>query len=881
MLENDKKILVTLIAVILVIPLATIFGQHSSKRIGNPVKGRLNQIGPAVDHNSVMPDHQLNPLQPLLNVDGALDLHRDFSGSLDARGWKMIATGSREPRFVSETGMQKQSPQTEPGILADHMDWDNRFAKPGVDSTTTFPTVWAVTVSGSDVYVGGKFNTAGGATANNIAKWDGVSWSALGDGVNAAVGAIFVNGSDVYAAGPFTSASGVDASGIAKWNGNSWSALGSGLRRLCPGCRPGVSSLAMKGNDLYVAGVFDMAGGITVNNIAKWDGAKWSALGSGYTGPGVVQVAAMATIGGDLYAGGTLGVSKWDGASWSVVGSELSGSVGDLAVIGTDIYACGLLILRGNLNPTYVAKWDGAKWSALGSDVNSEVFALAAVGTDLYAGGQFTSAGGSSARFIAKWNGTSWSPLAEGVRSDIDDRIVDVFALATNGSDLYVGGDFILAGGLSANMVAKWNGAAWSVLGDGPGGAVESIVANGNDIYAGGVFNAAGGTRASKIARWDGAKWSALGNGVGRIEEVHAMALSGGMLYAGGQFSTAGEVNANNIALWNGDKWSALGSGLSGCNGANCAPSVKAIAVKGTDVYAGGTFTTAGGVPANGIAKWDGTSWSALGSGIDGEVKALAFVGSDLYVGGFFNAAGGVAASKIARWNGTNWSAVGSGADNIVYALAVSGNNLYVGGAFKKAGGLVANNIAGWNGSSWFVLGSGIDSTVLALAAGGGSLYAGGIFATAGGTSAKDIARWNGSEWHALGGGVSFGGNLGSVSAIAIAGSDVYVGGVFNLAGDKVSYCFARWFAPTVQAQVPKITSASVRGKKLFVLGENFDDGAAILLNGEAQKTLNDGDIPSSRLIGKKAGKKIKSGDKLQVQNSNGLLSAEFTFTGQ
>jgi hypothetical protein len=77
-----------------------------------------------------------------------------------------------------------------------------------------------------------------------------------------------------------------------------------------------------------------------------------------------------------------------------------------------------------------------------------------------------------------------------------------------------------------------------------------------------------------------------------------------------------------------------------------------------------------------------------------------------------------------------------------------------------------------------------------------------------------------------------------------------------------------------------RITSVSVLGKKLFVFGENFDPGAVILLNSEEQKTGNDEQNPRTTLIGKKAGKKLKPGDKLQVRNPNGTLSAEFIFTG-
>ena len=78
----------------------------------------------------------------------------------------------------------------------------------------------------------------------------------------------------------------------------------------------------------------------------------------------------------------------------------------------------------------------------------------------------------------------------------------------------------------------------------------------------------------------------------------------------------------------------------------------------------------------------------------------------------------------------------------------------------------------------------------------------------------------------------------------------------------------------------PRIIMASVAGKKLFITGENFHDGAVILLNGEEQKSQNSEWNPGTNLIGKKAGKKIKAGDKLQVRNPDGTVSQEFTFTG-
>src|SRR5262249_51462200 len=95
-----------------------------------------------------------------------------------------------------------------------------------------------------------------------------------------------------------------------------------------------------------------------------------------------------------------------------------------------------------------------------------------------------------------------------------------------------------------------------------------------------------------------------------------------------------------------------------------------------------------------------------------------------------------------------------------------------------------------------------------------------------------------------------------------------------------VAVIAARIFIVT-QAGLPvRIASAAVGGKKLFIFGENFDPGAVILINGEPQKTISDESNPKTALIAKKAGKKVKPGDKLQVRNPNGSISQEFTFTG-
>lgn len=280
------------------------------------------------------------------------------------------------------------------------------------------------------------------------------------------------------------------------------------------------------------------------------------------------------------------------------------------------------------------------------------------------------------------------------------------------------------------------------------------------------------------------ANWISLGGQLaGADETVLAAVVDGeGSLYVGGEFTLAGVVAANYVAKWDGSAWSALGSGMNGC--------VYALAVSGTNLYAGGEFTTAGGVSANGVAKWDGSSWSALGSGMSGRVSALAVSGTDLYAGGWFSTAGGKLVNYIAKWDGSAWSALGSGMNALVSALTVSGGDLYAGGEFTTAGGESANYIAKWSDGAWSALGSGMGSGsyVFALAVSGTDLYAGGWFTTADGVSAKCIAKWNGSAWSALASGLND-----DVRALAVFGTNLYAGGTYwNPGGDSGNF-ISKW----------------------------------------------------------------------------------------
>jgi hypothetical protein len=636
----------------------------------------------------------------------------------------------------------------------------------------------AVSDGSGNLYIGGEFAAVGKTIASNIARWNGTSWSALGSGISGAglqglpfVSALAVSGSNVYVGGNFTTAGGdTNANYMAEWDGTNWSALGSGMNNV-------VAALAVSGSTLYAGGQFTTAGSGPANYIAQWNGTNWYTLGSGMNN----NVSALAVLGSTLYAGGaftTAGgstasyIAQWKGNGWSPLGLGMNNNVSALAVSGGALYAAGGFTTAGGLAANSVAQWNGTNWSILGSAMNGSVYALAVSGGTLYASGEFSTAGSIAANSIAQWDGTNWSALGSGI------PVGFVFALAVLDGTVYAGGDFTSAGGIAANNIAQWNGSDWSAPGSGLSDIVDALAVSGSTVYAGGIFTSADGIPANSIAKWNGSSWSALGSGLNG--PVYALAVSGSNVYAGGYFTTAGGNPANSVAQWNGTNWSALGSGFNNY--------VYALAASGGTLYAGGMFASYDGSPADYIAQWNGTNWSAVGSGINSYVYALAVSGGTLYAGGQFGTVGGGVANSVAQWNGSSWSPLGSGMTSYVSALAAADGTLYAGGDFTFADGNPANYIAQWNGSGWSALGSGMNSDVQSLAVLGTTLYAGGEFTSAGSdTNVSYIAEWNGTSWSSLGSGVSGGPSGTYVEAMAMSGSNLFVGGNFTIAGTNVS----------------------------------------------------------------------------------------------
>lgn len=330
--------------------------------------------------------------------------------------------------------------------------------------------------TGPALFVAGFFLRAGGQPASGVAKWDGSAWSDLDGGTffggpQALQGYDDGTGPALYAAGEFFEAGGRPIEKIARWTPvGGWEEVGGGLDA------GGGFALALAtfddgtGAALYVGGIIDAAGGVPVNNIARWDGTQWTDVGGGVSG----TVDAM---------------TVFDDGS------------------GPALYVSGRITAAGGEPVNGIAKWDGTQWMALGPGLRSDdgttvVSSLTiyddGAGPTLVAGGKFdrTGDGGvTDLHNIARWDGSTWSPLGDGVVG-WSDTLVTVQAMTVfddgDGDRLYVGGYFLRDRGGPGDNLAAWDGRHWSEVGDGLEGTVFSLdvfdSGDGPQLVAGGSF---------------------------------------------------------------------------------------------------------------------------------------------------------------------------------------------------------------------------------------------------------------------------------------------------------------------------------------------------------------------------------------------------------
>ncbi|HZC54361.1 MAG TPA: hypothetical protein VE441_17960 [Mycobacterium sp.] len=363
----------------------------------------------------------------------------------------------------------------------------------GVGSTSTTPSLQSgssVTAMNTDnpgvLYVGGNFTSAGGnAKAKRIARWNGTSWSALGNGLPD--GGVFAIAYDkqtdrVFAGGTFHDAGGnANADFLAVWDGATWAPF---CTRMAGGPGPtfggSVAALQIIGNTLYVGGAFQNGAGLDAADyllacdLTTGDSSSTVLNDGDFTG---AVYALTADSNGVLYAGGGFinldqipaadHVAAYDGA-WHAMGgdNDVNTFVRSLTAHGPDVYVgTDAVNVAGIPQADHVVRWNGASWSAVGTNTATTdgwfpttafIYALADYGSIVVAAGSFQNANGTAAAdSIAYFDGTRWRPVgSDGAGNGPFSGNGTALGIALG--HVYLGGNFTSAGGdtLSRSIAA-------------------------------------------------------------------------------------------------------------------------------------------------------------------------------------------------------------------------------------------------------------------------------------------------------------------------------------------------------------------------------------------------------------------------------------------
>lgn len=296
--------------------------------------------------------------------------------------------------------------------------------------------------NGPELYAGGSWSTPNDIPY--IAKWSQAAgrWVKVGGGLDGPVVALAVyddgNGPALYAGGSFKHADGKPAASIARWDGQAWSPIGTGANEVV---RAMIVIEEEDGAALYVGGNFSTFNGISANRIVRWDGANVTPLGAGLTGQGIRTMEVFDDGSGpQLYVGGVLttagGVAINNLARWNLQTKTWSGMGGvnervvNLRAFddgsGRRLFIGGWFTEADGQRIAHIGTWDGHSWSTLGSGADSVVRSLEPYddgnGPALYVGGGFTQMNGNPASGFTRWLACPETPLG-----DINgDGIVDI-----------------------------------------------------------------------------------------------------------------------------------------------------------------------------------------------------------------------------------------------------------------------------------------------------------------------------------------------------------------------------------------------------------------------------------------------------------------------
>jgi len=344
----------------------------------------------------------------------------------------------------------------------------------------------------------------------------------------------------------------------------------------------------------------------------------------------------------------------------------------------------------------------------------------------------------------------TWLPMDKGIDCSIGGTTVRNIVVDSIADKLYVSGIFVEDGNCSIMRgIAQWNGQSWDSIGRGSEGSVPKfgMTMYKDTLYASGNFY--NGNTTIYTAKWNGTFWDTILNS---SEIALTYTEKDRILYIGGTFDYWGGDSTYMIKKYDGTHFTGeIPYCFSG--GGN---SINAMAFYRDTLYVAGYYDLLSCYGLGSLGKWDGTAFLLVSpefanDGGNCNIQAMVEFQGELYVGGYFLQSHGYAGNFIMKWNGTSFSSVGTGMNNRVRCMKVYNNKLYVGGDFTSAGGLASNCVAMWDGSNWhsmttdtFDVVTGASPSVEAMAVYHDTLIIGGYFKSINGdTTCRRVAKYN------------------------------------------------------------------------------------------------------------------------------------------
>lgn len=300
----------------------------------------------------------------------------------------------------------------------------------------------------------------------------------------------------VFAGGLFDKAGGVPVNNIAKWDGAAWSGVGRGVDA-------GVTSLATDSSGkVYAGGWFLEAEGKDIQYAAFWNGKSWNAMSN--KSEFIDEIVVFKD--GSVYAVGqnsSNNVMKWTGRGWVAIGKELTGPSGLVAAQDGNLYVNGSMQLNGK-DTHCIAKWDGGHWVSVAPSAYSVSFAVAPSGKIYMSESKFD----GKPSIIKEWSGGSWNNLP------IKGPSFGSLVVASDGT-LYAAKIHYIDKTDVRSTVIRWDGKRLTKIDKMRDAVIYSLVIGpDNAVYIGGVFDKFGKVKVSNIAKWDGVTCTPLGSGV-------------------------------------------------------------------------------------------------------------------------------------------------------------------------------------------------------------------------------------------------------------------------------------------------------------------------------------------------------------------------------